>query len=72
MLLMNKYEQNIQEQRDFFIANLPFSFDYRKQQLISLKKAIQHFQQDLNEALALDLGKPEFESYMKLTWLLKN
>ena len=64
MPLMNRYSQEIQAQRDFFIANLPFSFDYRKKQLISLKKAIQHYQQDLNEALALDLGKPEFESYM--------
>ena len=64
MLLTTLFEQMVKKQRALFVANQPFSLTYRKQQLTLLKNAIITHQDDLNKALALDLGKPDFENYM--------
>ena len=64
MLLATLFEQMVKKQRALFVANQPFSLTYREQQLTLLKNAIITHQDDLNKALALDLGKPGFESYM--------
>lgn len=64
MPLSNSFKQVVENQRTLFTANLPFSLSYRLQQLTSLKSAILTHESELTEALALDLGKSTFESYM--------
>lgn len=64
MPLSNSFKQVVENQRTLFTANLPFSCNYRLQQLTSLKSAILTHESELTEALALDLGKSTFESYM--------
>jgi len=64
MTLTSSYQQLVEKQRAFFIANKPFSFAYREQQLLLLKSSIIVHQSALTEALFLDLGKSEYESYL--------
>ena len=64
MTLTSSYQKAVEKQRAFFIANKPFSFAYREQQLLLLKSAILAHEAELSEALFLDLGKSEFESYL--------
>ncbi|TEW53304.1 aldehyde dehydrogenase [Psychromonas sp. RZ22] len=64
MSLTVAFEQMVQKQRDFFVANQPFSLAYRQQQLDLLKQVILNNEAVLTQALADDLGKPKFESYV--------
>lgn len=50
-------------QKSFYGKGFTRPLDFRIGQLKSLKKAIQHYETQITEALYLDLGKPAFESY---------
>lgn len=54
----------IQKQRDFFNTGITLNYHYRIEQLSKLKKAILANVNRISEALYLDLGKSETESYM--------
>ncbi|MDA7747251.1 aldehyde dehydrogenase [Psychromonas sp.] len=64
MLFMIDSEAIVRNQRECFAVNQNRSFAERQQQLRLLKAAILAHENALSEALALDLGKPQFESYM--------
>lgn len=49
--------------RSFFDSGHTLAYEFRKQQLINLKKAIKEKESDIINAMAKDLGKPEFEAY---------
>lgn len=50
-------------QKSFYSKGFTRPLDFRLGQLRALKKAIQHYEKRITEALYLDLGKPTFESY---------
>lgn len=56
-------DQMIEEQRQFYFTGATKDVEFRKQQLISLKKTIKKYETQVIEALALDLRKSEFEAY---------
>lgn len=56
-------ENMIMEQRQFYFSRATKSAKFRKEQLIKLKKAILKYEQDIVNALYLDLRKSEFEAY---------
>ena len=51
------------KQLDYFNEGITLSVEFRKSQLLLLKKAIEAYQDEISEALLVDLGKSEFESY---------
>lgn len=51
------------KQTDYFQEGITFSIEFRKSQLLLLKKAVETYQDDIIQALSADLGKSEFESY---------
>lgn len=56
-------EQMIEKQRDFYFTGTTKDVEFRKQQLMNLKKTIKKYEAQVIEALALDLHKSEFEAY---------
>lgn len=56
-------ERMIALQRTFYFSGETKSVQFRKQQLQKLKASIQQHEQQIMEALRLDLGKSEFEAY---------
>lgn len=56
-------EQMIAEQRDFYFTRTTKDIEFRKEQLLKLKEAIKKYEQDVLDALYLDLRKSEFEAY---------
>jgi len=62
--LIDDCQQKVQLQRAFFMANKPFTLDYRLAQLRLLKQAVIANKQALIDALHADLSKPEFEAYL--------
>lgn len=56
-------EQMIENQRDFYFTGKTKDVQFRKQQLMNLKKTIKKYEAQVIEALALDLHKSEFEAY---------
>lgn len=61
--LKSYFSELNQKQSDYFNEGITLSIDFRKSQLLLLKKAIEAYQDEITEALLLDLGKSEFESY---------
>ena len=55
--------QLVEQQRTFFLHDQTKPFAFRKKQLMLLQRAIQHYQQDILDALMKDLHKGEFEAY---------
>ncbi|HET8858515.1 aldehyde dehydrogenase family protein [Marivirga sp.] len=51
-------------QKDFFNSQQTKSYDFRKAQLLNLKKMIKANEEAIMDALAKDFGKPPFESYV--------
>ncbi|NLJ99183.1 MAG: aldehyde dehydrogenase family protein, partial [Tissierellia bacterium] len=49
--------------RKYFDSGNTKSYEFRVKQLKKLKKAIHKYEDDIIQALTLDLGKPVFESY---------
>ncbi|MER2190928.1 MAG: aldehyde dehydrogenase [Solibacillus sp.] len=56
-------EQMIALQRDFYFTRTTKDLKFRKQQLLNLKDSIKKYEQDVLDALYLDLRKSEFEAY---------
>lgn len=59
----NEVEDMIADQRGYYFTGVTKSADFRIAQLQRLKAAIQAHEDDIIEALQLDLGKSEFEGY---------
>ena len=57
-------EDIVKTQREFFESGETLSYDFRKNALIKLKKAILSHEEEIKEALKKDLGKSSTESYM--------
>ncbi len=53
----------LQAQRDFFASNATKNIQFRKEQLLKLKKLITDNEEAITEALHQDLRKHEFEAY---------
>jgi len=64
MTLTSSYQKVVDKQRAFFLSQKPFSYAYRLQQLTALQSSILIHEKSLSDALLLDLGKSEFESYL--------
>lgn len=56
-------EQMIASQHEFYYTGATKSVEFRKEQLSRLKKAIQHHEKEIVQALYKDLRKSEFEAY---------
>jgi aldehyde dehydrogenase (NAD+) len=61
--LQSYFSELNQKQSDYFNEGITLSIEFRKSQLLLLKKAIEAYQDEITEALLFDLGKSEFESY---------
>lgn len=53
----------IEVQHNFYYTGATKTVEFRKEQLIRLKKAIQHHEKEIVQALYMDLRKSEFEAY---------
>lgn len=53
----------VAKQRAFFHSGTTRPVEFRLEQLATLKKAIQHYEQDIYDALKADFNKPVFETY---------
>lgn len=53
----------IGKQRAFFHSGTTRPVEFRLEQLATLKKAIQHYEEDIYDALKADFNKPTFETY---------
>ncbi len=60
---MQNISRLIEKQRAFFQSGMTLDVEFRLTQLKKLKKAVQSYRMELQEALKKDLNKPEFESY---------
>ena len=79
---MNKREIKalMKKQREFFDTGVTFSVDFRIRALKRLKKAINDNEEKISAALAADLGKSNYESYMceigmalsEISYMIKN
>lgn len=56
-------EEVLKEHQQFFYSGATKSIDFRLDQLKKLKKIIQNQEEEIYEALQLDLGKNQFETY---------
>lgn len=55
--------ETVEAQRRFFNSNSTKGYEFRREQLSKLKKAVQRFEPRIIEALKQDFNKPPFESY---------
>lgn len=77
---IEKLNSVLLKQKDFFNSGKTLEINFRKQALKTLYKAIKEYEQEILEALTLDLGKSEYEGYMcevglvlsEITYMLKN
>lgn len=56
-------EHMIADQHEFYYTGATKSVEFRKEQLSRLKKAVQHHEKEIVQALYKDLRKSEFEAY---------
>lgn len=76
----NDVEQMIENQRAFYFTGATKDVEFRKEQLVKLKETIKKYEEQVIEALALDLRKSEFEAftteigivYDSISYFLKN
>lgn len=61
---MNTLEKIIEEQKIFFNTGLTNTEDFRKKALITLKKSIDKYKEEIIYALKMDLNKSSTESYI--------
>ncbi|NRY05563.1 acyl-CoA reductase-like NAD-dependent aldehyde dehydrogenase [Clostridium beijerinckii] len=54
----------LEEQKEFFGTQATKKIEFRINQLKKLKESIKDYESKITEALSLDLGKHEFESYV--------
>ncbi len=60
---MTGLESSLQSLQEFFVSNATLSYEFRRQQLENLKKAIEKYEDEINTALKKDLGKSKEESW---------
>ncbi|MFD1018589.1 aldehyde dehydrogenase [Thalassobacillus hwangdonensis] len=60
---MDEISNQIAAQRNYFQAGNTKSYDFRKQQLETLKQTLQSYENELIRALKTDLNKSEYEAY---------
>lgn len=76
----NDVEVMIENQRAFYFTGATKDVEFRKEQLLKLKDTIKKYEEQVIEALALDLRKSEFEAftteigivYDSISYFLKN
>lgn len=56
-------ENIVNHQRNFYLTNETRTYEFRKSQLLKLKKVIENNEEEIIKALKTDLNKSEFESY---------
>lgn len=61
---MNDIQQKPEQLQRFFETHQTRSFDFRKQQLLKLKKALYKYEEDLYDALSIDLKKNKEECWI--------
>nr|MBA2329481.1 aldehyde dehydrogenase family protein [Flavisolibacter sp.] len=61
---MNDIQQKPEQLQRFFETHQTRSFDFRKQQLLKLKKALYKYEEDLYDALFIDLKKNKEECWI--------
>jgi aldehyde dehydrogenase (NAD+) len=61
---MNTAQSIVERQKAYFYSNQTRPISFRKQQLKTLKKALQEHEQKFYDALKKDLGKSTFESFI--------
>ena len=74
------FQSLIQEQQAYFLSQKTKPYEYRIDQLIKLKSLLNRYQDDIIQALYLDLHKSEFEAFTtevgfnirSLTYAIKN
>jgi aldehyde dehydrogenase (NAD+) len=74
------HNAHMEGKRAFFDSGATRSYQFRKKQLKKLKSAIEAQEEEICRALAMDLGKPDFEAYtsevvfmyMEINHTLKN
>jgi aldehyde dehydrogenase (NAD+) len=62
----------VRKQRTFFNSLVTYTYDFRINQLLKLKKRINEYECHFREALKNDLGKSEFEAYINETGFVLN
>lgn len=60
---ISKIEEVFNSQKIFFRSNVTLDLDFRKNQLLKLRKIIKSNETEISEALNKDLGKSAFEAY---------
>lgn len=60
---MAHVEEAAQEMRDFFASGATLSIEHRRLALLSLRTCLKEHEEEILEALRLDLGKAPFEGY---------
>lgn len=61
--MTTNYLEPVQRQRQFFASHQSKNIAFRKQQLLKLKQVIEQNEKLLYEAINLDFGKSEFDTY---------
>jgi len=64
MYTQDDIKKIVEKQRTYFKSGETLSVDFRIAQLKKLKKMVIDHEQDIKDALAYDLGRSEFESYL--------
>lgn len=68
-----EYAEILQNQKDFYHSQITKSLNFRKEQLLKLKKLIKDHEQLLFEAIYRDFQKSEFETYgTELSFIYKD
>ena len=69
-MTQNEIHELVEKQRSYFYKNNTLNIDSRIKALQKLKTCIQNHENEIARALAADLGKSNFESYMCETGLV--
>ena len=64
--------QAVQRQRAFFESGSTRSYEFRIQQLKKLRAAIVLHQNEIQEALKADIGRPPFEAYIEISTAIED
>lgn len=61
---MSRTQEIVQKQREFFATNVTKDLNFRKEQLLKLRKAIFEYEDKILDSLLSDLNKSNYEAYM--------
>jgi aldehyde dehydrogenase (NAD+) len=62
----------VDRQRHFFETGATSSYDFRMRQLNKLKDAIVEYQEEIQDALKADIGRPPFEAYIEISTAIED